>query len=242
MKLHCDTHFLNSLSAAEIEVASILLELPRLFAESVSGGLRPVINWGARKRRSSVDTPSVSLPTSSSQPPPVPPVSVPVAVGPSCEVAAEIATNKADRTSPTTPLSFPPSESEDKSKKSNKRVSMKRKRQELSELVEELTQRKQLFTRELETVKKYYEEQKVLNLLLKKKEAEMIREKKKSVENREPLWLSPVDDKMGRAGGLPDLNVTPAETTNDTSKALAAAARKRRIDICRSKLRHMQHR
>ncbi|XP_021902674.1 uncharacterized protein LOC110818204 isoform X2 [Carica papaya] len=234
MELISDTDFVSSFSKEEIDVASILLELPRLIAESESRRLRPLLTWGARKKRSSCDSASLPPPpTSSSQQPAVQPVSVPV--------AADGAKNEVDRTSPITPLSFPPSECEDKSKKPKKKVSLKR-RQELLELVEKLTHRRELFLREVETVKKYCEEQKALNLLLKRKEEEVI-SAKKSVENGETLSFFPAgasgNDKVVLSGGIPDLNLIPAEAMSDMNRALAAAARRRRIEICRSKLRHM---
>lgn len=94
----------------EIEVSSILLELPHLIFESES---RPRFSftWGLKRKRSTVAkeqvgaTYSPALKLSSSSPPPPPP---------SLPYKTEELMEKVLTSSPATPLSFSPSESDEK--------------------------------------------------------------------------------------------------------------------------------
>lgn len=119
--------FVSMFTEAEREVAAILLDLPRLFAES-EYPFRPRIesSWGAKRRRSADENPLQRrlslLSSSSSQAPllvPCPNKTVTTAiVAPTLE--PERPTVKVEASSPATPLSFPPSESDERPKRKRK--------------------------------------------------------------------------------------------------------------------------
>ncbi|XP_059636398.1 uncharacterized protein LOC132278587 [Cornus florida] len=129
-----------SFNEVEMEVADILLDLPILIAK-----MEARFRWGTKRRRSVLDSPpSPSLP---------PPQRRPKFV--------------VDTSSPATPLSFLSSESDERPQHSNKKVSKKRSREELLEIINESTQRKQCLTESVEKVKRHYEELLATNLALK---------------------------------------------------------------------------
>ncbi|XP_044475173.1 uncharacterized protein LOC123203068 [Mangifera indica] len=138
------------MNETEFEVAEIFLQLPQLIFESES---LYRLSWG-RKRRGSSKTDHPSFPPLGSN-------SIP-----------EIETPKA--LSPATPLSFPPSESDDKFKQSKRKVSLKRKKEELLEELKDLAERKEFFKEEIKNLQGYYDEQKLLNLSLKAKKQMLI--------------------------------------------------------------------
>ncbi|KAL7261765.1 hypothetical protein ACSBR1_000221 [Camellia fascicularis] len=147
----------------EKEVAEILLNLPNLIFKSESR-LRFASGWGVKRRRSAID----------SNPPPLP------RLRPSSpHLHRETDTErrpkkiKTEASSPSTPLSFSPSESDDKSNHSRKKLSKKRKKEEWLEITERLIQRRELLRGEIETVKSYYNKLKTLNLELKAKKQKL---------------------------------------------------------------------
>ncbi|KAK4434623.1 hypothetical protein Salat_0625100 [Sesamum alatum] len=175
-----ESSLLASATEDEIIVSQILLDLRNLMSlsESLSN-----FNWGRKRRRSCLDAA-----------PPLPPW-LPPPVHDGIEErrphikAEEDVEEKPDaaRTtaSPDTPLSFSPSESDEKSKHSSKKTSKKRSKQEYIDMIEGLTQRKDLLRGEIENVKKYYNKlkaynselnaikQEVLNTYPRKKEGQM---------------------------------------------------------------------
>ena len=103
----------------ELEVSKILFDIPRIIFQSENRN-RLLDAWGVRKRRSAID-PDL-------YPPSVPSSSSPhlprTCVGPTCDDDDPPA--KVEPSSPATPLSFSPSESDGKSKRSKKSVSSKK--------------------------------------------------------------------------------------------------------------------
>ncbi|KAL5845297.1 hypothetical protein ACOSQ4_011255 [Xanthoceras sorbifolium] len=156
---------------SETEVARILLELPQLiYYESELFGRRFSFTWGAKRRRSSsskveiqTTLPAVRFPSLPSPPSSVPESSSAPPVGPSTVYETE----KSKALSPSTPLLFSPSESDDKSKHSKRKVSLKRNREECLQMIDKLTESKQVFQEEIKNVQRHYDQLKALNLNLK---------------------------------------------------------------------------
>ncbi|KZV33146.1 hypothetical protein F511_18162 [Dorcoceras hygrometricum] len=144
-----------SATQEELLVAEILLGL-----ESVIPLAR--FNWGFRKKRSCLDAA-----------PPAPPsfqiVEEDIEVRrPLVEAEKEDATAAATATtSPATPLSFSPSESDEKSRRSSKNNSKKRSTAEFIDMIEELTEHGDLLRVKVENARKQYNELKSLNSDLK---------------------------------------------------------------------------
>ncbi|KAL0323193.1 UNVERIFIED_CONTAM: hypothetical protein Sangu_1938600 [Sesamum angustifolium] len=159
-----ESSLLASATEDEIIVSQILLDLRNLtsLSESLSN-----FNWGCRRRRSCLDAaPSLPPPTPSWLPPPL--QRTDEAHIKAEEVSLEEKPDAARTTaSPDTPLSFSPSESDEKSKHSSKKTSKKRSKQEYIDMIEGLTQRKDLLRGEIENVKKYYNKLKAYNSELK---------------------------------------------------------------------------
>ncbi|KAL2241960.1 UNVERIFIED_CONTAM: hypothetical protein Sindi_0314000 [Sesamum indicum] len=190
-----ESSLLASATEDEIIVSQILLDLRNLISlsESLSN-----FNWGCRRRRSCLDAAPSLPPTPSLLPPPVQRTDN----GIEAHIKAEEVSleEKPDATaatrttaSPDTPLSFSPSESDEKSKHSSKKTSKKRllqvsfafqflpipqlypfdiplfltSKQEYIDMIEGLTQRKDLLRGEIENVKKYYNKLKAYNSELK---------------------------------------------------------------------------
>ncbi|XP_061373301.1 uncharacterized protein LOC133315652 [Gastrolobium bilobum] len=135
----------SMLTPREIEVLEILAELPTLILKSESSRGFP-FTWGRKRRRS-----AIRVAPSPSSPPPL----------------------KAEASSPATPLSFSPSESEDKHTLFRRNVSLKRKREHYLKITEELTKDNNLLHGEIKNVKRYLEKLKDYNLKLKAREKEL---------------------------------------------------------------------
>ncbi|KAL9144500.1 hypothetical protein ABFS82_14G300200 [Erythranthe guttata] len=145
----------------ETTVAQILLDLNFLFSltESLSN-----FNWTCRRRRSSYDAapplrrgPSIRKTDDGGIDERRPPVQTEEFVNEKSGAARTTA-------SPDTPLSFSPSDTDQHSSKKN---SKKRPRQDYIEMIQGLTQRKDLLRGEIENVKKYYDKLKAYNSELK---------------------------------------------------------------------------
>ncbi|KAL7086027.1 hypothetical protein ACP275_14G313700 [Erythranthe tilingii] len=156
----------------EITVAQILLDLNFLFSltESLSN-----FNWTCRRRRSSYDA-APPLRRGPSSPSPSlrktddggiderrPLVQTEEFVKEKEKKSGAARTTA----SPDTPLSFSPSETDELSKHSSKKNSKKRPREDYIEIIQGLTQRKDLLRGEIENVKKYYDKLKAYNSELK---------------------------------------------------------------------------
>ncbi|CAI9753385.1 unnamed protein product [Fraxinus pennsylvanica] len=127
----------------EIQVAEILLDLGNSVPVSES---RSNLSWGSKRRRSNPSHAAAhSLPSPSIH-------------GTETEIQTQVKLEPPSK-SPTTPLSFSPSESDEKSKNSKKRKYM--------EMIEGLTQRRDLLKGEVENVRNYYNKLKAYNLELK---------------------------------------------------------------------------
>uniref|UniRef100_F6H082 Uncharacterized protein n=1 Tax=Vitis vinifera TaxID=29760 RepID=F6H082_VITVI len=120
----------------ELEVSEILIQIPLIIFQAENRN-RLLVPWGVRKRRSAID-PEL-------YPPSVPSSSSPhlpgTCVGPTCDDDDPQA--KVEPSSPATPLSFSPSETDGKSKRSKKSVSSKKKKENLLKMVEDLTHQKE---------------------------------------------------------------------------------------------------
>ncbi|OMO87418.1 hypothetical protein CCACVL1_09061 [Corchorus capsularis] len=160
----------------DFEVAKILKELPYLILDYES---RPRIpfSWGGKRKRSALakeDFPMKSLPPVEI-PPPSPELPSSSVVVLSSEVAAE--KEKVLTSSPATPLSFSPSESDEKPLPSQKRTSsvnaLKRKKQQLLEMIDDFTQRNESLKKDIENKKLFLDQQKAKNMELKAKKEEL---------------------------------------------------------------------
>ncbi|RVW42571.1 hypothetical protein CK203_085384 [Vitis vinifera] len=206
----------------ELEVSEILIQIPLIIFQAENRN-RLLVPWGVRKRRSAID-PDL-------YPPSVPSSSSPhlpgTCVGPTCDDDDPQA--KVEPSSPATPLSFSPSETDGKSKRSKKSVSSKKKKENLLKMVEDLTHQKESLMTEIENVERFYNQLKALNSELKAKKQQLnldtaITEAR--VESREqdhhqqplPLLLhdsAPASALVANPMGprvIPDLNVSPEET------------------------------
>lgn len=153
------------LTEDELRVADILLELRWLFAD------RFPLGWGAKRRRSALRGGSSSPSPAAPSPPPPPP---------KCAARAAIEDGvgppKVHAPSPDTPLSFSPSESDgNKAKQSHsKRKSTKRKREEWLKLIPLLEEQGDALRKEVENVRRYRDQVKALNSVLKARKEELI--------------------------------------------------------------------
>ncbi|XP_062098274.1 uncharacterized protein LOC133804132 [Humulus lupulus] len=158
----------SKFEAREIKVAEslILLHKGRMLYE-IEDRLR--LKWGSKRRRSVLNDKDSS------------PSAIPVGsqtlklvtcdVGPSSTepaVKEPRITAKYENSSPASPLSFPPSESEEKPN-FLKRKRPGRNKEQLSKLINEFTEGKELLTKEHRTVTTYYDNLKALNSDLKAK-------------------------------------------------------------------------
>lgn len=144
---------LHNPSKDEIEVVNILLDLENLVNENQYCS----VIWGSKKRRSNrrIDF-STRLVNSSSS------------IQGSSKIEIEIEPKiKAEVTSPATPLSFSPSESDEKSKHSSCKSSKRKTREELMDTIKQLSQCRESLRGEVENVRNYYNNQKAYNLKLK---------------------------------------------------------------------------
>ncbi|CAK9178416.1 unnamed protein product [Ilex paraguariensis] len=160
----------SSFSEYEIEVADIILNLPSLIAESESRN-RQRFTWGTTRKRSVIDSGTASGTSPSRiRSSPSPSLQRTSLVQNELERGPEV---KVESTSPVTPLSFSPSESDEKSKKAPRKNSKKRSREEWLEIIDGLTQRRELLKGEVETVRNYYNKLKATNVELKAKKQEL---------------------------------------------------------------------
>ncbi|KAB2023233.1 hypothetical protein ES319_D06G003700v1 [Gossypium barbadense] len=221
----------------DTEVANILLELPRLILRPP----RSSCTWGCRRKRSVFTSSPPLLPSSA-------------VVGPVENVVSS---------SPDTPLSFCPSEADEKplplppKKKASSVDILKRKKEQLLEMVEDFTHRNELLKRDIEIKRKLLDQQLAENLELKSKKQKLnqrvltpestqisVGEHQQGIPSwvhQQPLTMDQMVEMMSMlpsSKGIPDLNVSAEEAFMDVdivSKSRAAAARFKRKQICRAK-------
>ncbi|XP_048331110.1 uncharacterized protein LOC107407789 isoform X2 [Ziziphus jujuba] len=166
-------------SEDEIVVANILLELPSLIkAYAYESPFRFSMGWGSTRKRSASDgnrnhqsPPSrlpPALPSSSS----IRGSSCAVVSTPEPEPDSALPKLKVEVSSPATPLSFSPSESDEKPKPSKRRFQVKKK-EEWFAMIEKLTQNREWLKEELEKVNRYKKELEDFNLKLKARKQEL---------------------------------------------------------------------
>ncbi|GAV88628.1 hypothetical protein CFOL_v3_32050 [Cephalotus follicularis] len=158
----------------DIEVSAILLELYHLIFQSESPP-QFSFTWGAtrkrdKRKRSTNDERTTSRSRVKVSPAPEP--SATYVMGSTCDNDGP--TKKVGVSSPATPLSFSPSESEDKSKHSKRKVSLKRKKEEWVKIIEDLTRQREVLKGKVDIVKRDHDKLKANNLLLKAKKQELI--------------------------------------------------------------------
>ncbi|GAU12271.1 hypothetical protein TSUD_02380 [Trifolium subterraneum] len=150
-------------SKSEVETAEIISALYHCFSlfSSVS------YSWGCKKKRSAIQ----NTPSSDGGAAVVPPSSD---------------AGKAQASSPATPLSFPATESDEKTKPSKNKTSLKRKREYYLKMIEDLTKTKDSINQDIENVKRHCEQLKEFNLKLKAREKELLRINGPKVECKNP--------------------------------------------------------
>ncbi|PON70723.1 hypothetical protein PanWU01x14_077490 [Parasponia andersonii] len=162
-------------SENEIEVAGILLQLPELIlGHHLNLGRLPF--WRSKRRRSALND-NDDTQNDNHQSSPAPPL-------PKAE-EQPLTVTKVEASSPATPLSFSPSESDEKPKPLKRKVHLKRKREEWLEIINELTERRELLKREKETVSRYFDKLKAFNSELKARKDELITGNKRQTPNLE---------------------------------------------------------
>ncbi|XP_054799203.1 uncharacterized protein LOC129303729 isoform X2 [Prosopis cineraria] len=164
------------LSAEETRVLEILARLPQLILESEVRSFLPSA-WGCKRRRSAIDLPSnqshslrLRLRLSRTPSPSHPAAKDGVAHASDTDSLPAV---KANAPSPATPLSFSPSESDEKPVVLKKKQSRKRKRDDFLRTIEELTSSKQLLQGEVDNVKRYLDDLIAHNLKLKARKEEL---------------------------------------------------------------------
>ncbi|KAJ9186448.1 hypothetical protein P3X46_002020 [Hevea brasiliensis] len=180
----------------EIEVAAVLLMLPSLIAD----GLRFSLSWGSKKRRSCSYETSFQSRVHLQSPPPVPSLhGIGFLLGSAFD--PEKAAVKVEASSPATPLSFCPSESDEKPKRLKRKASVKKTKEEWLEIMEQYTQSNELLIKEIKQLRHYYEELKASNLWLQAKKQELslgnVRGEKPHLELKTSLNLLEV--KLGQS-------------------------------------------
>lgn len=141
----------SPLTSDEIHVAQILLEINTMIRPLESGS---TLKWGTKKRRSRLDDHKTDVAAQHTSPP--------------SKAAAAAA-------SPVTPLAFSPSECDDQ--RSNhlfNKTSKKMSRGEYMEMIEELSQRRDLLRGEIENVTIYYNKMIAQNSQLKAMKQEVL--------------------------------------------------------------------
>lgn len=168
----------------EIEVAEILLDFPRLIDVSKYGSLLP-FSWGGTRRRSAEANLgprcAVHSPPTSASPSQTPILSVPVgpAITPppppavATEPEGSITVKAEPATSPATPLSFSPSESDERPKRSKRKVYTKKRREDLLKITNQIIDSNELLRGEIQKVTRYFEHLKARNSLLKARKQEL---------------------------------------------------------------------
>lgn len=149
-------------SKDEIEVVKILLDLENLVRERQYCS----VIWGSKKRRSNrrIDSSSSPVVNSSSS-----------SKIDGNEIEPKIKAEVTSPASPATPLSFSPSESDEKSKHSSRRSYKRKTREELMDKIKQLSQCRESLTGEVENVRNYYNNQKAYNMKLKAMKEEVTR-------------------------------------------------------------------
>ncbi|XVE94556.1 hypothetical protein REPUB_Repub02eG0019100 [Reevesia pubescens] len=186
----------------EIEVANMILELPYLIYESESLP-RFSFTWGVKRKRSAASKQEVvfaakSLPTLKLSPSsqPSPPPSLPSNAVGSTHKTEEPIEKVLTSTSPATPLSFSPSESDEKPLPPKKKAyvnGFKKKKEQLLETAEDLTRCNESLKKEIENRTRILDQLKTENL-------ELIAKKQKVSQSL--------------------LNLTPKELCLETCKSL----------------------
>lgn len=147
----------------EYEVGDILLDLQEIIIKSQSRNQFSLV-WGARGRRSAKDSSAPSPPRQEER-----------------EIDKRLQVNT-QATSPSTPLCFSPSECDEKSKHQLPKTSSKKRyskrptlhtRKDWLEIIDGLTQRNELLTKEVDAVRGYYKKLMTFNLALKAKKDEI---------------------------------------------------------------------
>ncbi|XP_058722283.1 uncharacterized protein LOC131594213 [Vicia villosa] len=81
---------------------------------------------------------------------------------------------RAKATSPTTPLSYPATESDDKLKRSKKKISLKKEKEASLKTIQDLTNTQASIRQEIEIVKNHYDQLKSFNLKLKLRKQQLL--------------------------------------------------------------------
>ncbi|KAI3464832.1 hypothetical protein Pfo_021495 [Paulownia fortunei] len=165
-----ESSLLTSATEDENFVAQVLLDLRDMIGMRKSF---PGFRWGSKKRRSRLDEGASSSRAPSSLSPSFHRTHVEIDERkPQAKAAEE--EEVAAAASPVTPLSFSPSESDEKSRHAFKKSSKKRSREEYIDMIEELTQRRDLLRGEIENVTKYYNKLHAYNSELKAMKQEVL--------------------------------------------------------------------
>ncbi|KAL0360547.1 UNVERIFIED_CONTAM: hypothetical protein Sradi_3739200 [Sesamum radiatum] len=160
---------LASATDDEIFVAQILLDLPGMIGllDSLAG-----FQWGRKRRRSCLAEGPSSSPASSTRSPSFHRTDVEIeGRKPQAKAEEDVA---AATGSPVSPLHFSPSESDEKPRRTSKKSSKKRSKEQYIDMIEELTQRRDLLRGEIENVTKYYNKLNAYNLQLKALKQEVL--------------------------------------------------------------------
>ncbi|CAK8569706.1 unnamed protein product [Lathyrus sativus] len=88
--------------------------------------------------------------------------------------AAAAVLRRAKATSPATPLSFPATESDDKLKRSKKKISLKKEKEASLKIIQDLTNTQASINQEIEKVKNHYDQLRSFNLKLKLRKQELL--------------------------------------------------------------------
>ncbi|KAF5740865.1 hypothetical protein HS088_TW11G00945 [Tripterygium wilfordii] len=279
-------HDFDSFDEDETEVAAIFLELPELISKSSSDfRSENSVSWSRKKRRSGIQDslsrfrePSLPLPPLQPQPQPRRDFIANVNSGPLEVEPKEPNVKVVQATSPATPLSFSPSETDEKRECFKTRRSHNKEKLMMEETIDQISLNNEVLQMEIENVKRHHHNLQTENKLLKARKTEIFGLVTVGPSLNLSLQLPPatvkspfllpsqplIVDRTGQAqsltlfNGVPDLNesVPDPEATEVGSvqaqtqqfylglstvknKAVdAAQARKRRIEICRAKLRH----
>ncbi|KAG8389869.1 hypothetical protein BUALT_Bualt01G0023800 [Buddleja alternifolia] len=160
----------DSATEDELSVAEILLELNVLM--SLSESLKN-FNWSSTRRRSALDAPPPLSPAPSISRTDDGIEDVRPSIKP--EDGKSGAATTSTTGSPDTPLVFPSSESEHNSKHSPKTSSKKRSKEEYMDMIEKLSQNREVLRGEVEKVKKHYNSLKAYNSQLKAFKQEVLK-------------------------------------------------------------------
>ncbi|KAJ6708730.1 hypothetical protein OIU74_009944 [Salix koriyanagi] len=158
----------------EVEVAEILSSFPRLIAMSKYSSWLPY-TWRGKRRRSAEANlgprPAVQSPLTSVSPSPSPILSV--SVGPAITTTTTpIAASEPEKpitvkvepaTSPATPLSFFPSELDERPKRLKRKVSTEKRREDLLKIKSQFTRSNEFLRGEIQKATLYHEQLKAIN-------------------------------------------------------------------------------